>query len=234
MKEWNIIQTAEGISVLREDTHLSKWVAQHHTLAVAEGEIALFKQYIPKGGTVVDAGASLGDHAISYARLVGEGGSVFVFEPNPHAFAALTNNMMPFPWVTVLPVGLADGTGTAALVLEPNAGASHISITPTAGPEDVPVRVTMLDQYIGAFKRLDLIHLDMEGFETRAIKGAEETIKKFKPAIVLEVNLGCLARYGLTEADVYKALDAIGYTFKELQAGWTPGMPQRDVLCLPK
>lgn len=232
MKEYNIVQTAEGISVIREDTHLSRWVAQHRTLAVAEGQIALFSKYIPKGGTVIDAGASIGDHAISYARLVGDAGQVFAFEPNPTAFACLTNNMMPYPWVTVLPVGLADGTGTAGLIIEPNVGASHIATAPD--PEAVSVRLTVLDQYLPSFKRLDFIHLDVEGFETRAIKGGEKLIAKFKPAMVIEINQGCLTRLGLTQGDVYTLLDSIGYGYTELEACNGPQSPQRDVLCLPK
>lgn len=63
-------QTKEGWWVLADDTHLSKWVEEHGRLDHDEA-IASIVEHIPQGGVVVDAGASLGDHTIAYARKVG-------------------------------------------------------------------------------------------------------------------------------------------------------------------
>jgi len=226
-----IIRTPGGVYVLKNDTHLSRWIELHGTLEVGIQAISLYAKYIPKGGTVVDAGACLGDHAATYAQMVGPEGAVWAFEPYPEAYYALTRNTRMWPQVETRPFGLSDFQEPAFFVVEDNAGASHISVP---GDRSIMVWVTRLDNFLEDLTRLDLIHLDCEGFEPRAIMGATETIKKFKPAMVIEINHACLGRYGMTQGDVYSLLDSIGYGYTELEPGRGPADAQRDILCLPK
>ena len=65
----NIIKTKEGIHVLKNDSHLSRWIEEHGRLDIAAHEISFFAKYIPQGGVMVDAGACLGDHTETYAQL---------------------------------------------------------------------------------------------------------------------------------------------------------------------
>lgn len=60
-KEWQrrnrMKITPFGVAVQEYDTHLSRWIEEHGRLDIAEGFIQQFRQYIPEGGVVVDAGA---------------------------------------------------------------------------------------------------------------------------------------------------------------------------------
>lgn len=47
-----------------------------------------------------------------------------------------------------------------------------------------------------SFEYCDLLMLDIEGAELEALKGAELTIKKCKPVIVVETKDQCLRRFG--------------------------------------
>lgn len=225
-----IIQTAEGIYVLRDDSHLSRWLEQHKRLDIAAGEIARWAKYIPFGGTVIDAGASLGDHCCTYAQLVGPMGNVFAFEPNRLAFKCLTLNFEGWHTVRTINAALSDEISTGKFYPAENAGASYVTdeadITGT-------LKMVMLDAYLPAFQRCDFIHLDVEGFERRALLGARALLQKFHPAIVLEINHGCLARYGLVEADVLATLTELGYGWQEVEVGHGTHLPQRDLLALP-
>ncbi len=231
-----IEETAEGWWVISGDTHLSKWVALHKKLNVGEQEISLFGHLIPKGGTVVDAGASIGDHAHTYAQLVGPTGHVFAFEPNPAACLCLGRNMAKFTWVQVRRKALGDGNSEAIMLVEENAGASYINPKwiLADGACFTRVKIRKLDRYLPLMERCDLIHFDLEGYETKALAGAAEVLAKFRPAIVLEVNHACLARLGLTEADVRSTLAKHGYSWSELEASCGPHNEQRNLLCTPK
>mgnify|MGYP006101808377 CR=1 FL=1 len=59
---------------------------------------------------------------------------------------------------------------------------------------------------------LDLIHLDIEGYELYALQGAIETIKKYKPTIVLEICEHS-SRFGYTEDDLHGFLSELGYEY---------------------
>lgn len=224
-----LICTKEGIYVLEHDTHLSRWIEEHGRLDIAEKQIDFYKHLIPEGGTVIDAGASLGDHAMTYAKLVGPKGTVLAFEPNPLAFKALRINLSGYPQVDAINEALFDQAGNGSLAIHPNAGASYIS---EMAPHREPVRLSVLDDFNLA--RLDFIHLDCEGCEHRAITGAWKSIKRCRPAMVIEINHACLKRYGLQESDMRALIDHIGYGWAELEPGHGPHLSQRDILATPK
>lgn len=56
----------------------------------------------------------------------------------------------------------------------------------------------------------DVIHLDIEGYEYFALKGAEKTILKSKPMIVLETN-GSGNLYDCPQEKIDSYLDSLGY-----------------------
>ena len=234
--ESQIEQTADGIWVIRGDSHLSKWVSLHHRLDIGEQEIRLFSQYIPVGATVVDAGASLGDHTLTYAKMVGPAGHVFAFEPHPAAVICLGRNLREYPWVHVRRKALGDESGYAEFKKEDNAGASHIlrvngSVKLSKSYETV--RIRKLDRYLPLFERCDLLHLDCEGAEPKVLDGATALLAKFRPVIVLEVNHSALARLGLAEKDVHATLTRHGYSWRELDPATNASCEQRNLLATP-
>ena len=56
-------------------------------------EIDCFKQIIKRGDTVIDLGANIGLHTLLFAKLVGEFGHVFAFEPDTGKFEILSKNV---------------------------------------------------------------------------------------------------------------------------------------------
>ena len=59
-----------------------------------------------------------------------------------------------------------------------------------------------------------MIKLDIEGYEYDALKGAEMTIKQFKPLIVFESNEGNEAQRSL----IFDFLDSLGYQVGRVQS----------------
>lgn len=221
-----IIRTKEGHYVLESDSHLSRWVENHGRLDVSDGQIEFYKDYIKSDSVCLDGGACIGDYTATLEKLVGPMGRVMALEPNPLAFEALRLNFANGATVRCLNAGLSDVSGEARMVVEKNAGASYVGV---AG---VPVTLTTIDAL--GFNRLDFVHLDCEGFESRALLGGSATLARCHPVIVLEINHGCLARIGLKEEDVLGALRDLGYRWAEIEPHLNSSYPQRDIICFPK
>jgi FkbM family methyltransferase len=223
-----LMRTPEGIYVLKDDSHLSRWIEEHKRLDVADLELAKFRKYIPTDGTVIDAGASLGDHTLTYAKFVGPSGNVFSFEPNPLSYKALELNVKPWTNIHVRNQALSDSYHYCDLHPEPNVGASYLK------SGDGKIECVELDIYMRLMDRCDFLHLDCEGSELPAMKGGAQLIGKFRPVMLLEIAQWVLERNGLCEADVTNYLASIGYRWEEAEPGCSAEKnPQRDILCLP-
>lgn len=221
-----IKRTPEGIFVMVDDTHLSRWVEQDKRLDHARDYIARFKSYIPEGGTVIDCGTSIGDHTVTYASMVGPNGCVIGFEANPDVWECCCLNLAIYPWAKIYNVGLSNDFGVAGIDVNPNVGASRLT------KEGRTVMLAPLDSYINQLSRCDFIKVDIEGCEVKFLKGAEAVLSKYHPAILMEVNSAALASQGASAADIYNLLDQFGYRWAV--ADGKIGTPQYDIICVHK
>lgn len=155
----------------------------------------VFRNVLSSGAVAVDVGANVGWHTLLMARLVGEGGRVLAVEANPSVRARLVEHLdlNRLEQVEVIPYAVADREGCVAFQApdreNPAAGDGHVVANAEVGDRDViHVESRTLDAIceIAHIARLDLIKIDVEGFEWPVLKGAERTIAKFRPHIVFE------------------------------------------------
>src|SRR5215471_4690154 len=143
--------------------------------------------FTPPGGVAIDVGANLGEWSVPLARAVGDEGGVLCIEPNPAIAAALeamlrVNNLAQ---AEVLPVALAAQDGEGRLLAErEDTGRSRLS--PADGTIPVPLR--RLDGIVAERRltRLDLLKIDVEGYERFVLAGASETLRRLRPAVIFE------------------------------------------------
>lgn len=132
-------------------------------------------QFIKNKNTVVHAGANCGFYAKQYAEIYDV---VYAFEPDWLNFYCLNLNVGK-PNVVKIQSCLGNKNSLVNLAIkEKNRGKNFVKgagIYPTFKIDSLNLNTC------------DLIHLDTEGYEYYALLGAEETIKKFKPVIVLEM-----------------------------------------------
>ena len=125
---------------------------------------------------VVEAGGHHGLYAMLFSRMFQ---AVYAFEPNPLNFHCMVNNCQADNIVKIQ-AALGNEAGTVRSYFDPdNTGASIVAPEVNSGLPMLP-----LDSF--KLPALDLLWLDVEGFETRCVHGAEAHIAKFKPVIVVE------------------------------------------------
>ncbi|MBI5211299.1 MAG: FkbM family methyltransferase [Elusimicrobia bacterium] len=144
------------------------------------------------GQTVVDVGAHIGAFSLMTARLVGPSGRVFAFEPSPATLDLLRRNVERngLAWIKVHPVALADAEGEAELFTagdQDNPAADTLAAV--AGRRAVKVRLCRLDDILAeeGVSRVDLLKIDVEGAEHRALDGAAKTLARTS-RVVLEAH----------------------------------------------
>lgn len=225
----NIIKiefTAENIAVIRGDL-LSESIKARRRLDVAGKELERAREYIPAGGTVIDVGAYIGDHTITYADLVGSTGHIFAIEPNPIALTCLMHNLRDRPNVTICQLAFGGRITKANMILD----SGDVSACRMTNDDEGGIDVRTIDGTFQMLTRLDFIKIDAEGFEPMILTGGMQTIMRLRPTILIEINPFMLGKYGFEADDVYRRLERLHYDCTEVTG--TDGN-YKNVLARPK
>lgn len=146
-------------------------------------DAALARKELTQKNVAIQAGGNLG---IFPKRLAQVFDHVYTFEPEPRLFTALLKNA---PESNIYRFQAAVGCKKDFISLRntrrdgtpaPQLGVTHVVNAPGAVP------TLRIDDF--GFPACDLIYLDIEGWEPYAIIGARETIRQYRPLIVVEIN----------------------------------------------
>jgi FkbM family methyltransferase len=171
----------------------------------------LINNLVKSGETIVDVGAHRGEFALAASRVVGSGGRVICFEPNPNSIKSLKDEigLNKICNVTVHSCGLADQNDILTLTV--NMGIGHFGTEPYKEGNlmfSAPVR---RGDDVLANEKLSLIKIDVEGFETKVILGLLRTIQRCSPVVITEVNADLLKGARSSVEDLKNAMERLGY-----------------------
>lgn len=164
------------------------------------------------GMVVLDIGANVGMHALRFAARVGETGHVYAFEATDFAFRKLTRNAALNPDVHLEPIQFALSNEPASNV-EVDFRSSWRTDGSRADHDTTRVDFVRLDDWVEkhALTKLDIIKIDVDGYEGPVIQGAAQTLAKFQPLIMIEA---WTEQYSSGRADPFALLEAAGYSLK--------------------
>lgn len=186
----------------------------------------LLKLLCRRGDVVFDIGANTGSHALPMASYVGDEGRVYAFEPVPWAMRRMQRNLElnSFRNITLELVALSDEKTEMEMKFRASFRIGSASGVGLEGKideswwnecEQVRVRIERLDDYVAdhGIDRLDLIKLDVDGFEGKVLRGAKQTLRRFKPYIIMEVAPAWTEMRGDSVEAVLDDLMQAGYLF---------------------
>ena len=141
-----------------------------------------FMEHTQKGGAFCDVGACNGLFTSLFKSIAGPNGMVYSFELNPHNYFNIKH--LESENCVLENKAVSDRSGTVSVYAENTASSNFTSnIMGNSGQIIGVVDSVSLDEYF-ADKRLDYLKIDVEGAETKVIKGAISTLKTVKYAVV--------------------------------------------------
>jgi len=132
---------------------------------------------LEEGGEFLDVGANHGLLSFGLARKLDQRVRFHLFEPNPKLLESIEKSLKLYPSMRaeVSALAVCDEDGTILFqIQEEQTGASHITKS-----DGIPTRSIRLDTYLRgkSCDRVDLLKLDIEGYELAALRGAELALK---------------------------------------------------------
>lgn len=159
-------------------------------------ETKLMRKFLKPGQTIVDVGANVGYLTRIFARATGTLGRVLAFEPNPLIFPLLAGNVAKLKQVDVFNRGLSSEAGSFPLFLAgrnhsvasfaKDYPAKHLTFHGNAEVESVQAKVTTGDESLirEEIEHVDLIKIDVEGWEIDVLNGLERTISSSRNMMI--------------------------------------------------
>jgi FkbM family methyltransferase len=190
--------------------------------------IRKLKELKPYARTIIDIGANIGTNTIEYCTW---GKNVYSFEPTPELYNSMLNNIQlnktnidTYRWDDNTSMNLTANLQTFQCALGNEIGSVHMKaftnnkgknhITKDVNPlfsvdGIIEVPIHRLDDY--DFTDVDVIKIDVEGYELFVLQGGEQTIMKYRPVIQTELHQGLFKRQGITIQDVAEWFYAHNY-----------------------
>lgn len=177
----------------------------------------LFKSLIKKGDHVLDIGANIGFHTLFFADLVGNEGLVYAFEPVEYNYESLKYNvgLNQFQNIRLKNIALGNKNENLKIVADKySSNPGSFNLFNTNG--NVAVMCHIGDEIIGE-QRINLIKIDVEGYEAFVIEGLTKSIKQNQPKIIFEYDLNYHQKTGLAPDYIFNFFKRLNYKLFEIK-----------------
>ena len=220
-----MIITEEGFAIVERDTHIGKWIKESKRLDFDQWALKTYLPFFKEGDVLLNIGANIGSYAYAFKDKASK---IICFEPSIEIFECLKYNLGKYSNIELYNEAISDTNESYETVcLNNNVGMTHIKVSENS------IRMTKtIDSY--NFDKVDFILMDCEGYEPKVLSGAQNTISKYRPVLVIEINTHTLKEYyGYDKKLIYDFLDKNNYEYKNIHQNENMEGDQFDIICFP-
>ena len=175
-------------------------------------KVAYLQEHLKPGMIFVDAGAHIGYFTLIAAKLVGEKGKVFAYEPDPQNWRRLRDNVTHngYTWVNYPRVGLSEHAENLRLYQHPNSAFSSVE---RVSETSQVIPVTRLDLAL-QYTAIDIVKIDVEAHEAAVLRGMTGIFERFQPLTLL---MDLHPELGANNHDVEAILTMYGFSLFDMR-----------------
>jgi FkbM family methyltransferase len=174
-------------------------------------QIRALRPYVPADTCVIDVGANVGFYTRHFARWVAGSGRVIAIEPDHDNFMQLRRTLERGGGSAVtqlIEAAAAESSGPLRLQRNPVHPGDH-----RIAEDGIEIPGCSIDDVLQGlhWPAVSLIKIDVQGAELRVLRGARQTLQRFRPALFVEIDDQALNRSGATAAQLLRELSDLGY-----------------------
>lgn len=222
IKRYNLFRNVKKKITFKKNIQLElcidDWIQQQLYLfnTYEECELKFLERNLKSGDTFIDIGANIGIYSLTAASLVKKSGKVIAFEPFTKNHEKLNKHLSinNFKNIIIEKLAISDKAGQITIYIneqEQNCGmASTIEQTYTTKEN---IQAVTLDEYMAGknIQHIKLIKMDIEGAEFKALQGMQQTLKKYRPILLIELDEQILDRAKIFKDDIINFLKKFNY-----------------------
>jgi FkbM family methyltransferase len=183
--------------------------------------VACSIQYINPNTDVIDVGANIGLYTILYSKLISENNKVLSIEPVPEALIYFkknlennkcNNNVILYEGAATIGEGVININTIPGNIEYSSIGSIVHNAVKNMDSISIKVNSNSIDNLV-LINNLNpgFIKIDAEGAEYSILAGCQNTLEKYKPVILFELDDKLLEEHGANSTSVLKILEKFGY-----------------------
>jgi len=168
------------------------------------------KKYLKSGDTVLDVGANIGTVTLQASVCVESSGRIYSIEPHPQIFKFLNENIKlnNFENVKLFNIAVGDKSGTILFSNQKSDCQNKIMLEKSNETIEVPIK--LLDELTTEEPEINLLKIDVEGFEKFVLLGAKKTLEKTN-CVYIETIEKLYNYYNYDRKKIFKILHDYGF-----------------------
>ena len=182
-----------------------------HDVPETPSEMSFLAQHrLRSGSTVFDCGAHQCVIAMVLAKFVGPTGKVVAVEASPHNYEAANRNLRlnQASNVEVIHAAVSDSLDPIEFNWRGNGQVDD----GTGAWGKIAVSSVTVDELTRRFGIPDVLFVDVEGFESKVMRGGIDTLSRHRPDCFFEMHVGCgLEKFGGSVKSITDSLQGLGY-----------------------
>jgi FkbM family methyltransferase len=193
-------------------------------------ERELLRRILFKGAVVVDVGANIGIYSRFLSRYVGPKGVVHSFEPSPDNFRRLSAATRNLSNVRLTQAVIGERSGECKLYVSDKLNVDHRAYETDDSRRVIPIEMIALDDYFKTGQRVDLIKMDIQGYELHALRGAQRVLQENSDInLLLEFWPAGLEQAGVSWETLVEMLQRSDMTLTLVRTGGLTPLDVRDI-----
>jgi FkbM family methyltransferase len=193
-------------------------------------ERELLRKILFKGAVVVDVGANIGIYSRFLSRCVGLTGVVHSFEPSPDNFRRLSAATRNLSNVRLTQAVVGERSGECKLYVSDKLNVDHRAYKTDDSRRVIPIEMIALDDYFKTGQRVDLIKMDIQGYELHALRGAQRVLQENSDInLLLEFWPAGLEQAGESWEMLVEMLQRSSMTLTLVRTGGLTPLDVRDI-----
>lgn len=189
-----------------------------------------YEKIIKHDFVILDIGANVGAHTLPMAKLLSEKGRLYAFEPTQYAFLRLNKNIQLNPGlnqsIRPLQIFLSDHVNNCSgpvsaswNIAKPITDPQRNSLDQGFPCSTNGAQTITLDEWVQSegLEKISLIKIDVDGNEPKILRGARDTLRRFRPKIFIEFSPIHFEHSSDKFSDLINELKHAGYRFLSLQ-----------------
>ncbi|HEY4800770.1 MAG TPA: FkbM family methyltransferase [Bacteroidia bacterium] len=194
-------------------------------------EINLCKQLVKEGDVVLDIGANIGFYSKILSQLAGKTGKVYSFESDETNFNHFRRNLSGKEYTNVFPVkkAVADETKKITLYISDTINVDHRTYKHSDSSREMLIDGISIDDFVGEKFKVDFIKMDIQGYETVAMRGMKKTLQNPAIKVVTEFWPFGLAEANSSCEEFYNEVGKLGLNVFSIQGNEKKKMELEEV-----